>query len=61
MLSQIISFNTTPLYAYGHAIIDEELWQYFGKKCCKGCVGIVYSDLKNKLKKLFYEVKRASI
>uniref|UniRef100_A0A915NFV4 Carboxypeptidase n=1 Tax=Meloidogyne floridensis TaxID=298350 RepID=A0A915NFV4_9BILA len=37
-LSGIIRFNTMPLYAYGHAIIDEELWQYFGKKCCKGCV-----------------------
>nr|CAD2169959.1 unnamed protein product [Meloidogyne enterolobii] len=37
MLSQILNTNTMPLYAYGHAIIDEELWQYFGKKCCKGC------------------------
>uniref|UniRef100_A0A914KZM8 Carboxypeptidase n=1 Tax=Meloidogyne incognita TaxID=6306 RepID=A0A914KZM8_MELIC len=38
MLSQILNINTMPLYAYNHAIIDEELWQYFGKKCCKGCV-----------------------
>ncbi|CAK5064313.1 unnamed protein product [Meloidogyne enterolobii] len=37
MLSHILDDNTMPLYAYGHAIIDEELWQYFGKKCCKGC------------------------
>ena len=40
-LNKKIDYESNLIYAYGHGVVDEELWQSVKKDCCKGCVGTV--------------------
>uniref|UniRef100_A0A915M806 Carboxypeptidase n=1 Tax=Meloidogyne javanica TaxID=6303 RepID=A0A915M806_MELJA len=37
-LNKKIDYESNLIYAYGHGVVDEELWQSVKKDCCKGCV-----------------------
>ncbi|CAK5047883.1 unnamed protein product [Meloidogyne enterolobii] len=40
-LNKKLDYESTLIYAYGHGIVDEELWQSVKKDCCRGCIGTV--------------------
>jgi len=43
-LSDSLNYNTAPIYAYNHGIIDEEFWNLYGHRCCNGCVGRMFNS-----------------
>uniref|UniRef100_A0A915NKY3 Uncharacterized protein n=1 Tax=Meloidogyne floridensis TaxID=298350 RepID=A0A915NKY3_9BILA len=53
-LSDSLNYNTAPIYAYNHGIIDEEFWNLYGHRCCNGCVDKTdQNDLKQNNKKFY--------